>query len=182
MTDQGEVPSRIAWGMTGAGHDLASCVELVCTLEQADIFLSRAAQEVLAAYRLFGRLKGTKHQLFFDDHASSRPVTRLYTGRYDLVVIAPVTANTIAKMAHGIADNLITNLFAHAGKCQIPTILLPCDGANELTSLTPQGEEVFIHVRQIDRENLARLAGWSGVRIVGDPAQLGDAIKHRSRW
>ena len=33
----------------------------------------------------------------------------------DLMVIAPASANTIAKMANGIADNLVTSLFlAHA--------------------------------------------------------------------
>lgn len=36
--------------------------------------------------------------------------------RYDLVVIAPLTANTLAKLAHGLADNLLTEaVLAHDG-------------------------------------------------------------------
>lgn len=167
---------RIAWGITGAGHFLSSSVELLYTLNRADIFLSRAAREVLGAYGLWEKLQESKKTIFFDDSFSCPPVTRLYTGKYDLVVIAPVTANSIAKMARGIADNLITNLFAHAGKCRIPVILLPCDGAREITSVTPQGGEVAVHVRPIDRENLSLLAEWPGVTIVHAPEQLREAM------
>jgi phosphopantothenoylcysteine decarboxylase/phosphopantothenate--cysteine ligase len=40
----------------------------------------------------------------------------------DLLVIAPVTANTMAKLAHGLADNLLTTL-ALAARC--PLLLVP---------------------------------------------------------
>lgn len=40
----------------------------------------------------------------------------------DMVVIAPITANTIAKLAHGIADNLLT-VTSLAAKC--PLIIAP---------------------------------------------------------
>jgi phosphopantothenoylcysteine decarboxylase/phosphopantothenate--cysteine ligase len=40
----------------------------------------------------------------------------------DLLVIAPATANTMAKLAHGLADNLLTTL-ALAVRC--PTLLVP---------------------------------------------------------
>jgi phosphopantothenoylcysteine decarboxylase/phosphopantothenate--cysteine ligase len=40
----------------------------------------------------------------------------------DLLVIAPVTANTMAKLAHGLADNLLTAL-ALAARC--PLLLVP---------------------------------------------------------
>lgn len=180
MADRDEFQPRIAWGITGAGHFLSSCVEILCALNKTDVFLSKAAKEVLSAYSLYEKIKNAKHILFHDENASCPPVTRLYRDKYDLVVLAPVTANSIAKMAHGIADNLITNLFAHGGKCQIPIILLPCDAAIEIKSFTPQGDEVSVHLRQIDRENLERLAEWDGVRIVHDPQQLKSCIEQRS--
>ena len=34
----------------------------------------------------------------------------------DIMVVAPATANTMAKMAHGIADNLLTSMFLAFGK------------------------------------------------------------------
>src|SRR3954453_10681977 len=42
--------------------------------------------------------------------------------RADLLVIAPLTANTLAKLAHGLADNLVTEAaLAHRG----PVLLAP---------------------------------------------------------
>lgn len=181
MTDQDKLQPKIAWGITGAGHFLPSCVELLTGLVKADIFLSRAAQEVLASYGLFNKVQDSGHRLILDKSASCSSVTGLYTGKYQLVVIAPVTANTVAKMVCGIADNLISNLFAHAGKCRIPTIILPCDGADNIKSLTPDDKEVPVYVRRIDRENINRLARAEGVTLVTDLQQLQNKIKDSLR-
>lgn len=163
---------KIAWGITGSGHFLSSSLEIIQELDQVDLFLSKAAQEVIRAYHFYDKLPVISEHLYLDSSASAFPVTRLYTGHYQAVVIAPVTGNSIAKMAFGIADNLITNLFAHAGKCQIPIILLPCDSKPEISSLTPQGTEVSVHTRKVDLENIERLAGWPGVKVATNPEQL----------
>ncbi|MFA6807681.1 MAG: hypothetical protein WCR27_01685, partial [Eubacteriales bacterium] len=78
---------------------------------------------------------------------------------------------------NGIADNLITNLFAHAGKCRIPIVLFPCDSFSKMKSLTPKGEEVSIFVRDIDRQNIQKLASWDGVIIANNPEQLKNHIE-----
>ncbi|MDR3584289.1 MAG: flavoprotein [Desulfosporosinus sp.] len=169
MAERGKkIQSRIAWGITGAGHFLSSSIENLLALNEVDVFLSQAAKEILPSYGLWETLKGSSHRIFLDESASSRSITKLYSGEYKLVVIAPVTSNSIAKMICGIADNLITNLFAHAGKCQIPVVLLPCDSQPEINSLTPQGVQVLVHAREVDLENLSRLANWPGVSVVDD--------------
>ena len=46
----------------------------------------------------------------------------LHLTRADLLVVAPCTANTLAKLAHGLADNLVTEAaLAHRG----PTLVAP---------------------------------------------------------
>ncbi len=71
----------------------------------------------------------------------------------DLLVIAPATANTIARLAHGIADNLLT-VTSLAGRC--PMLLAPAmDGG------------MFEH--PTTRENLAILEA-RGVHLAG-PAE-----------
>src|SRR6201995_2195295 len=46
----------------------------------------------------------------------------LHLTRADLLVVAPCTANTLAKLAHGLADNVLTEAaLAHRG----PTLLAP---------------------------------------------------------
>jgi len=56
--------------------------------------------------------------------ARSSPADDLYAHltRADLLVVAPLTANTLAKLAHGLADNLVTEAaLAHRG----PVLLAP---------------------------------------------------------
>jgi flavoprotein len=177
MTERDKAELKIAWGITGAGHFLSSSIELMLSLKNVDIFLSKAAKEVLMYYSWYHQITASEHGLILEASDSHLPVTRLYTGKYDLVVIAPVTSNSMAKMAYGIADNLITNLFAHAGKCRIPTILLPCDSSAEMKSITPNGEQVSVHVREIDRTNINRISNWDGVTVVSNPEQLIDCIE-----
>lgn len=175
--DKNVVQPKMAWGITGSGHFLPACMNVLLGMQNVDVFVSKAAKEVLIYYGWYDRLKASGHAMIPDTSASCLPVTGLYTGKYNRVVIAPVTSNSMAKMAHGIADNLITNLFAHAGKCRIPTILLPCDSDGQMESVTPQGGKVAVHVREIDRENNERLASWHNVMLAGNPEQLSGYLK-----
>ena len=168
---------RIAWGITGAGHFLEPCVELLASHGQADVFFSAAGLEVVKLYKLYSLLKSSGRNLFFDGDAASFPITRLYGGRYDLVVIAPATSNTVAKMALGISDGLVTNLFANAGKCRIPTLVLPCDSkAGEVVSATHKGKEISVHVRPVDEGNAEAIARFEGVRVLESPEQLEEVL------
>ena len=72
------------------------------------------------------------------------------TARADLFVIAPATANTIAKLAHGLADDFLSNIYL-ASRC--PTLLAPA-----------MDSDMYQHVAL--QENLARLRD-RGVHIVG---------------
>ena len=45
-----------------------------------------------------------------------------HLGRWDLLVVAPLTANTLARMAHGLADDVLTEaVLAHVG----PVLVAP---------------------------------------------------------
>jgi len=168
--------ARIAWGITGAGHYLEDCVKLLLAHGQGDIFISRAGLEVLKLHGLYHTLEDSGHTIFLDTDAASFATTRLYGGRYDLVVIAPATANTVAKMVAGIADGLVTNLFATAGKRRIPAVVLPCDVSGEVVSTTHKGKEIRVHVRQVDEQNTATLARFEGVQVVDTPERLQEVI------
>lgn len=160
---------KIAWGITGAGHFLPESVDLLQKLNNVDLFLSKAAEEVLKSYRLNERLEGLT--VFYDRAASSPPVTRLYTGKYKAVVVAPATSNSVAKFVLGISDNIVTNLFAHAGKTNVPAIVLPCDVEGDLDSQAPGGM-VKVYPRDIDLDNIRRLAEFAGVTVVADIREL----------
>ena len=166
---------RLAWALTGSGHYLRECLEIISQLEDVDLFLSKAAAEILQQY-------GYKHnvgRVYQDKTASSVPVELFYFGAYHTVVIAPATSNTVAKMVCGISDNLITNIYAQAGKCRVPTIVFACDTDPEIESEAPRENMVKVYPRRIDLENMEKLKTFEETTVAGDMQQLNAAIQTR---
>lgn len=166
---------RLAWAITGSGHYLRECLDIIHTLQDVDLFLSKAAAEVLQQY-------GYKHnvgKVYQDKTASSVPVELFYQGHYHSLVVAPATSNTIAKIVCGISDNLVTNLYAQAGKTLVPSIVFACDTAPELESEAPREHMVKVYPRRIDLENVIKLKTFEATTIVEDMASLNAAIHGR---
>ena len=169
---------RLAWALTGSGHYLKECIGIISRLEDVDLFLSRAAAEILQQY-------GYQHnvgRVFQDKTASSVPVELFYHGVYHTVVIAPTSSNTVAKMVCGISDNLVTNVFAQAGKCRVPSIVFACDTEPELESEAPHEHMVKVYPRRIDLENMQKLKTFEETTVVADMAELESAIQKRVEW
>ena len=166
---------RLAWAITGSGHYLRECLDIMHTLHDVDLFLSKAAAEVLQQYGY----KHTAGKVYQDKTASSVPVELFYQGHYHSLVIAPVTSNTIAKMVCGISDNLVTNLYAQAGKTLIPSIIFACDTAPELESDAPRDNVVKVYPRKIDLENIARIKTFEATTVVEDMQALSASIQAR---
>lgn len=157
---------RIAWAITGAGHTLSVCADRLLPYPNLDIFLSRAAEEVVRMYGLANRLQAPNLRVYKETRASSPLVVRLFSGAYHVLIIAPATSNTVAKFACGISDTLVTNLFAQAGKSQVPVIVFPTDLAPEMDTTGPHGDSIKVYPRPIDLENTARLRTMPGVTVV----------------
>jgi phosphopantothenoylcysteine decarboxylase / phosphopantothenate---cysteine ligase len=81
--------------------------------------------------------------------------------RADLLLLAPATANTIGKIAHGIDDTPVTSCASVALGGKVPILLAPAMHADMV-------ENPAI------RESLDRLRGW-GVGIVPSPVAEGEA-------
>ncbi len=167
----------MAWGITGAGAFLRECVDIILSIpkERIDIFLSKAGEEVLKIYRLWDSLKG--YNLVLDRSASSPSCGFFYSGLYSVLVVAPATSNTVAKMVCGIADTLITNIFAQAGKAGIPSIVLPTDVDEGLISFSPSGKKITLNRRKVDEDNISKLKEMEGVRIAYSLRELKDALR-----
>jgi len=127
---------RIGWAFTGAGHLLKESVEAMEELAKyydITVFLSHAAEEVLKMYGLYERVTavtgGRYRELATDaDQRFSYPISgRLSLGKYDLLIVSPATANTVAKIVYGISDTLVTNAVAQAGKGKVKTLIVPVD-------------------------------------------------------
>lgn len=163
---------RIAWAITGAGHALEECVETLLSIPNVDVFVSRAAEEVLRIYRLDVRLEASGLNLFREKGASSPLVGKFFGGLYGMLVIAPATSNSVAKFVHGISDTLATNFFAQAGKSRTPIVVYPTDLDPEMASIGPRGERLRVYPRAIDLENTAKLRTFAGVHVVDSREEL----------
>jgi dihydromethanopterin reductase (acceptor) len=170
---------RLAWAITGSGHYLRESLAILQTLESVDIFLSKAAAEIIKQYGFQEQLDATGHRIYQDKTASSIPVELFYEGKYHSLVIAPATSNTIAKMAYGFSDSLVTNLFAQAGKTRVHSIVFACDTAPELESEAPRDNMVKVYPRQIDLDNVIKLKSFAHTEVAEDMQQLQDCIMNR---
>ena len=71
----------------------------------------------------FETMSGNKVVTDTFDPANEAPTEHIALGQSaDLVLIAPATANTIAKLAHGIADNMLTTTMV---ACTCPVLISP---------------------------------------------------------
>ena len=172
---------KLAWAITGSGHYLRESLAILQTLENVDIFLSKAAAEIIKQYGFQAQLDATNHKVYQDKTASSVPVELFYEGKYHTLVIAPATSNTVAKMAYGFSDSLVTNLYAQAGKTRVPSIIFACDtvpetGQNAIESEAPRDNIVQVFPRQIDLDNVQKLASFEHTRIVESIELLQQAV------
>ena len=171
------ITPRWAWALTGSGHFFTECLGLIRELEHVDLFVSKAAAEVVKQYKQDLSLPKTA-RLYRDTTASAVPVGNFYYGVYHTLVLAPATSNTVAICVFGISDSLPTNVFAQGGKCRVPAIVFACDTAPELETRAPRGM-VTVYPRRIDLENTEKLKAFEATKVVESLAQLEAAVAAR---
>ncbi len=130
-----------------AGHDVVPLVT-----DGADQFVRRTTFEALAR----------------------RPVTAgpyPHLGRADLLVIAPLTANTLAKLAHGLADNVLTETaLAHRG----PVLVAPAMNPRMWENAATQANVEVLRARSVEFIGPADGDTGEGEQGVGRMAEPGE--------
>jgi len=135
---------RVILGVTGSiaaykATDLAS--KLAQSGALVDVILTQAALEFITPLS-FQSVTG--RPAFIDKDLWEREGHVLHIGlakNASLLVIAPASANTLAKLAHGIADNLLT-VTALAARC--PMLLAPAmDGGMYINPATQNNLEIL---------------------------------------
>ena len=117
---------RIVVGVCGGIAAYKVC-QLVSTLAKAGaevkVVLTQSAAEFVTPLT-FATL--ARHPAYVDadfwHRSAGRPLHIQLADWAEAIAIAPLTANTLAKLAYGLADNLLTNLFL-ASNC--PVLLAP---------------------------------------------------------
>ena len=96
--------------------------------------------------------------------------------RADLYVIAPLTANTMAKLAHGLADSVLTEaVLAHRG----PLVVAPAMNDRMWSHPATQANAELLRSRGVEFVGPAEgelAEGGSGVGRMAEPREIADRI------
>ena len=97
----------------------------------------------------------------------------------DLVLVAPATANLLAKMAHGLADDLVTAVLLAT---RAPVLVAPAMNVNMWSHPATQSNLATLRERGVatvgpDAGELA--CGWEGLGRMSDPSVIAEAAAGR---
>ena len=172
---------RVAWGITGSGDRLVETVEVMKEIKnqyqhEVDIrvYLSKAGNKVLRYYKLMDHLRESFSGILVEIDANSPFLAgELQTGRFEFLLIAPATSNTVAKISVGIADTLLCNAAIMALKAFVPVYILPSDYDEGLVvTKLPSGRDLQLKVRKEDASNTRKLVDMDGVYILEKPKDI----------
>jgi len=177
---------RIAWGITGCGDYLKESLDIMKELTKEHnldvrVFLSRAGETVVKWYRLFNELK-TNFPKTYLEKSPNVPflVGDLQLGKYDFLIIMPSTSNTVAKIASGISDTLLSNAAAQAMKANVPVYIYPADQKKgDIVTDLPGGKKLTLTMRDVDLDAVDKLRKMKGITVLGHPDEIrGIILEH----
>ncbi len=175
---------RLAWGITGSGDKILESVALLKELSKkynldVHVYLSKEGKVVLKYYKILKEVQESFPKVSAEAGPNAPFLSgKLQLGSYDFMLIAPATANTVAKIAYGIADSLITNSVAQAIKANVPVYIYPVDQKEgELTTKLPNGRDLKLRIRKVDVENVEKLRTMEGITVLNTLDELEDVVK-----
>ncbi len=179
-------PYKLAWVITGAVDLITEIFEVIKDLKKNGNFkitaiLSKAAVKVVKAYRLWDTLPTIADKILVEKDANTPFIVgALQTRKYDALLVAPTTGNSVAKIAHGIADTLITNAVAMTTRTKTQVFILPVEKeGNEVNTTLPDGSKLELFTRDLDAQNTAKLGKIKGISVLDAPQDIKKFIVSR---
>ena len=129
---------------------------------------------VLRWYKLTETVEEIAKSVKIEKDANSPFITGpLQIGQYDCLLVAPATANSVAKIAHGIEDTMVTNAVGQTAKSTTPIYIMPVDLRPGTTvTMRPGGERLELKIRAIDVENTDKLRTMEGISVFESPSEI----------
>jgi archaeoflavoprotein AfpA len=177
---------KVAWGITGSGDRLPETIGIMKELEEqyqnkvdVRVYLSKAGEQVVKWYRLYDRLKQSFEKIWVELNANSPFLAGdLELGKFEFLLIAPATSNTVAKIAVGITDTLLCNSAIMALKAFVPVYAMPSDyKEGTVVTTLPNGKALKLRVRKEDAENTRKLSRMENVFLLEKPEEIREIFK-----
>ena len=170
---------KVVWGITGSGDKMPETVAaMAAARERLDLEITAAVSiagvRVLRWYKLTETVEEIAKSVKIEKDANSPFITGpLQIGQYDCLLVAPATANSVAKIVHGIEDSMLTNAVGQTAKSTTPIYIMPVDLRPGTTvTMRPGGERLELKIRAIDVENTNKLRTMEGISVFESPAEI----------
>jgi archaeoflavoprotein AfpA len=179
---------KVAWGITGAGDRVTEYVQIMKELKkeyedtvEIQVFVSKAGETVLKFYNLEKEVKENFSKYTVELNANSPFLAAwMQMRKYEFLLIAPSSSNTVAKIAYGIGDTMITNAASMSLKAFVPVYIVPVDFEEKtLVTKLPNGKDMKLRVRKEDAENVRKLERMEGVQVLSEPEKIREAFKEQ---
>jgi archaeoflavoprotein AfpA len=177
---------KVAWGITGAGDKIAEFIELMKEMKkqyeetvEIQVFASKAAETMLKFYNLENQVKQNFQKYTVELNANSPFLAAWMQNRkYEFLLIAPASSNSVAKIANCIGDTMLTNAASMSLKAFVPIYLVPVDYKEEiLYTKLPNGKEMKLRVRKEDAEQVRKLENMEDVHVLANLEKIRDVFK-----
>ena len=170
---------KVVWGISGSGDKMPETVAAMAAVrERLDVEITAAVSiagvRVLRWYKLSETVEEIAKSVKIEKDANSPFITGpLQIGQYDCLLVAPATANSVAKIAHGIEDTMLTNAVGQTAKSTTPIYIMPVDLRPGTTvTMRPGGERLELKIRAIDVENTDKLRTMEGITVFESPSEI----------
>jgi len=172
---------KVAWGITGAGDKIAEIVEVMKDLKkqsedkvEIDVYISKAADTMLKFYRLEDEIKKNFPKVMVEINSNSPFLAAwLQSGKYEFLLIAPASSNTVAKIVNSISDTMLTNAAIMSLKAFRPVYILPTDYKESVVStILPNGKEMKLRVRKEEADQVRKLEATEDVHVLESPQKM----------
>jgi phosphopantothenoylcysteine decarboxylase / phosphopantothenate---cysteine ligase len=152
---------KILIGITGsiAAYKIATLVRLLVKADaEVKVVMTNAAENFISALTLSTLSKNSVVTNLFEENTWANHVA---LGRWaDVMLIAPASCNTIAKMANGTCDNILLAVYLSA---TCPVIVAPA-----------MDEDMWLH--QSTKKNLKSLASYGNIIIPVSNGELASGL------
>jgi len=187
MTEEAKAKKRkVAWAVTGAGDKIAEFIEVMKQIQkqyetavEIHVYLSKAAETVLRFYNLEKTLRQSFEKIRVEVNSNTPFLAAWMQNRkYEFLLIAPATSNSVAKIANGIGDTMITNAAIMSLKAFAPVYIAPTDYKEGvcITKL-PNGKEMKLRVRKEEVEQVKKLESMEDMHVLEGPQKIPEVFK-----
>ena len=176
-----EKRKKIAWGITGAGDKVLETVRAMEKIKKEyedrvdiEVFISKSGDQVIKYYEISGDIESNFDKSWVEINANAPFLAgNMQMGKYEFMLIAPASSNTVAKISMRMGDTLLSNAAIMGQKADVPIYILPSDYEEGVTiTQLPNGNDLKITIRKEDVEHVKRLEKMYETYIIKKPYEI----------